>query len=1023
MFVGVCAQRSAAMVLSVLAIIRAGGAYVPLDPSLPPARLAYQLADCGASIVLYPVHDGRADAAIGQALLWARTETPGFAAPRLVPVGDMPTSAEEAVAPTSAPASGIGASDPAYLIYTSGSSGRPKGAVNTHGGIANRLQWMQGQYGLSATDRVLQKTPFGFDVSVWEFFWPLITDATLIVARPDGHADAAYLVRCVGEMSVSTMHFVPSMLATWLAEPGVTAVAPGGGGSLRQVMASGEALPASVAIRWVRTMPGAALHNLYGPTEAAIDVSHWTVPVDFAGAVVPIGAPVANTTLHVLDAAGCAVPVGVPGELWIGGVQVGAGYHGRPALTAERFVPDPAHSGGRRYRTGDRVRWRRDGQLEFLGRLDDQVKLRGHRIELGEVESVLLSQPGIREAAVVVQEVVTGHPQLVAFVCGDGTGEAFDALALQRTLTAQLPAVMVPAHVVPMQALPRLASGKVDRRALPAVEAATGTEHDAPGSPTEAAMAAIWRAVLDRTVVGRHDNFFALGGDSLLAMQVLARITSTVRPGLSMRDFFLHPTVAALAACVPEADTAALPPLQPVVATASAPLSYEQRPWWVREQLGMAAAAPAPVAFRLDGALHVDALRMALLEVLGRHDILRTVFREVDGEVQQVVLAPESSTLSLPLTDRTGSDVSCLPDLAAALVEEPMRLDRGPLLRMHLVRLAADEHVLLCSMHHIIMDGVSLGVMAADLAAAYTATLAGEAPAWTPLAVQYRDVSHWQAALLSSPAAAAMVDYWRTHLADVPRLALPTDRPRRGARFARAQLTQTWTPELLQAVDAAAARTGSTRFVVLQSALKAMLHRESGQDDICIGTAVSTRVLPALEPQIGPHMNVLVLRDRVQPDDRFDALVARVRQTTVEGFGRRLVPFDLVVESLRQRREPGRQPVFDVGFTLQNQPSPVWPAGQGLTLTTLGDVLPTSGDAEALTDLWFIARPVGDSLAIDLVFNAALFSHATADRFLSNWQRLLTAAAEPSLVVGTVPLRRRPTRAATPAISIVLSTT
>ena len=1025
-FVGVCAQRGAAMVISLLAVIKAGGAYVPLDPALPAARLAYQLADCGTALVLTAAGDAVADAALVAAMALLPS---GSTHPHVVSVANAAPPDSTTSVSTPCPDAGVTGDDPAYLIYTSGSTGQPKGAVNTHAGIANRLQWMQAQYGLTAVDRVLQKTPYSFDVSVWEFFWPLITEATLVMARPGGHADAAYLVQCVRDAAITTMHFVPSMLAVWLGEPDVATLASGHGGSLRQVMASGEALSAPLVTRWLSTLPTVLLHNLYGPTEAAIDVSHWTAPAGFQESVVPIGVPVANTTLHVLDRDGRPCPVGVPGELWIGGVQVGTGYHGRAELTAQRFVDDPERPGQRRYRTGDRARWRRDGQLEFLGRLDHQVKLRGHRIELGEIESLLMAQDEVTEAVVVLQELVPGHPQLVAYVCLAGTrvGDAHASAPLQQALRAQLPSAMVPAHIAVLSALPRLSSGKLDRRALPAVTVvpAAGDQSDAPADPLETTIAAVWCELLQRPTLGRHDNFFSLGGDSLIAMQLLARLNASLSRGLTVRDLFEHPTVAGLAARASRSVEAAWPLLQRVDHALVAPLSPEQRPWWLREQLGFAASAPTPAVFRLEGALQLDLLQRAIALLVARHEVLRTVFRNVNGAPQQVVLEPTTVVIPLPVTDVDANDLSPVRTIAEQMMTEPMPLDHGPLLRLHVVRLAADRHLLLCSMHHIITDGWSFGVLTHELRDAYEALTRGTEPQWAPMPVQYRDVVHWQRTALATPAAVAMAEYWRTHLADVPRLTLPTDHARAGTRFRRAQQSLTLAADVVSQLDAEAARAGATRFIVLQAALKAWLLRTTGQDDICIGTPVSTRVLPALEGQIGPYINVLALRDRVSADDRFEAVIARVRDTTLDGFARVLVPFDHVVDSLRAPREPGRQPVFDVGLTLQNhQKGQPQPPANGLTLIPFDAALPESTDAEATTDLWFVVRPVGDTLVVDLIYNAALFAASTAERFLLNWQRILSAGlADPALTVGTIPLLRRAPRPAPRAVSIALSTT
>ena len=552
-----------------------------------------------------------------------------------------------------------------------------------------------------------------------------------------------------------------------------------------------------------------------------------------------------------------------------------------------------------------------------------------------------------------------------------------------------------------------------------------GDDGNSPANNTEAEIAAVWCELLQRSTVGRHENFFHLGGDSLLAMQVLARLNATMPRGLTIRDLFQHPTVAGLASCALLTSAAGLPPLAPAVPSAADPLSAEQRPWWMREQLGLAAAAPTPTVFRIDGPLQIDVLHRAIASLVARHEILRTVFREVNGRSSQVVLDASAIVLPLPLTNAVADDPSTLASIMAQMMAEPMRLDQGPLMRLHVVRHSADTHLLCCSMHHIITDGWSFGVLAAELAYAYAAFSGGTDPQWTPLPVQYRDVVHWQRAVLATPAATAMADYWHTQLADVPRLHLPTDHPRTGAGFRRAQQSLTLSSAVVAQLDATAIRTHATRFIVLQAALKAWLHRTTGQDDICIGTPVSTRVLPALESQIGPYINVLALRDRVASADTFESLVSRVRETTLEGFVRLPIPFEDVVERRRTVREPGRQPVFDVGLTLQNQlelqPRPL---RGGLTLLPYDtDGLPAATDAEAMTDLWFIIRPDDEQLVVDLVYNAALFTAASAERFLLNWQRVLSSAlADPSLAVGTIPLLRRTLRAAPRAVSIAIST-
>ena len=523
--VGVCVERSVEMVTALLGVLKAGGAYVPIDPGYPADRIAYMLADSGVAVLL--TQRNLADSLPSNSAEVVRLDA------------DWPSIACESTDSIDVDVSPDGL---AYVIYTSGSTGRPKGAMNAHRGVVNRLLWMQAEYGIGPSDVVLQKTPFSFDVSVWEFFWPLMVGAKLVVARPEGHKDPAYLADVIAREKVTTLHFVPSMLRAFLEHKDAGRCA-----SIRRVMSSGEALPADLAARFFETLPHAALHNLYGPTEAAVDVTFWPCAPADAERAVPIGRPVANTRIYVLDPNGFPAPLGVPGELHIGGIQVGRGYLDRPALTAEKFVPDAfsADAGSRLYRTGDLARWRADGALEYLGRMDHQVKVRGFRIEPGEIEAALASHPAVREAVVVAREDAPGDVRLVAYAAV--SGDAPPADALRAFLRERLPEHMVPSAFVPLDALPLSPNGKIDRRALPAPDRqSSAAAYVAPRSEVEEALAAIWAEVLGVERVGVHDDFFALGGYSLLAVRVASRVQEAFGVSLPLHALFQAPTVESL---------------------------------------------------------------------------------------------------------------------------------------------------------------------------------------------------------------------------------------------------------------------------------------------------------------------------------------------------------------------------------------------------------------------------------------------------------------------------------------------
>jgi amino acid adenylation domain-containing protein len=525
--VGVAMQRSLELVVALLAVVKAGGAYVPLDPEYPPARLEYMVGDAKVAVLL--TQRG------------VRDVLPPVPADVLC-VDEL--AAELAGELDHDPQVGLDGSDLAYVIYTSGSTGQPKGVMNVHAGIRNRLLWMQDAFGLDATDRVLQKTPFSFDVSVWEFFWPLMTGATLVVARPGGHRDAGYLAGLIRDEAVTTVHFVPSMLQAFLAEPVERCT------TLRRVICSGEALPRDLQDRFL-ARSGAQLHNLYGPTEAAIDVTHWVCRSDDPPGPVPIGRPIANTQVYVLDRYLRPVPIGVAGELHLGGQNLARGYLNRDRLTAERFIPDPFDPtpGARLYRTGDLARLRADGAVEFLGRLDHQVKLRGYRIELGEIEAALAALPGVREAVVLAPELRPGDVRLVAYLTVEA-GAVPDPAALAAALRRELPEYMVPAFFEVLDALPLTPNGKIDRKVLPEPAYArreSAAPFVAPLDGLEDTIAGVWREVLGVERVGRDDNFFDLGGHSLLMAQLRTLLAERTGRELSIVELFQHPSVAALA--------------------------------------------------------------------------------------------------------------------------------------------------------------------------------------------------------------------------------------------------------------------------------------------------------------------------------------------------------------------------------------------------------------------------------------------------------------------------------------------
>ncbi len=872
--VGLSMRRSFDLLVGMYAVVKAGGAYVPLDPDHPADRIAYVL-DIAEPVAVVTTARDRVD--LPASVPVVLVDTLDLAAVSADPVRD-----DERLG-------SLTADDLAYVIFTSGSTGRPKGVAVEHRAIVANIAWRQAEYGLRGDDVVLQKTPFTFDVSVWEFFWPLQVGARLSIALPDGHRDPAYLAQTMIERRVTVAHFVPSMLAVYLAEPTAAAVT-----SLRYVFASGEALPAQTVARF-HAISTAGLHNLYGPTEAAVDVTYYETHSD--DTVVPIGAAVADTDLYVLDEGLRPVPQGVEGELYLAGIQLARGYLRRPDLTADRFVADPFGApGDRMYRTGDLVKWNTDGLIEYVGRTDFQVKLRGLRIELGEIESALLDHPGVRQAVVVVHSDETLGDHLVGYLVTDG--EPVDRTELAAAVRRRLPDYMVPSLFVEMTEFPLNASGKLDRGALPEPDfSVLATEYRAPSTPTEETVVAAFESVLGVERLGVDDDFFALGGNSLSATRVVARINADHKVRIDVREFFDAPTAAQLATLVDAAMAAGdshRPPLVPQVRPERVPLSLAQRRMWFLNRLDPGSAVNnITVVLRLSGALDVDALGAAVADVVTRHEVLRTVYPETEGVGYQQVLP--TSDVNPALTPSAVSESEIVPTVAE-IVSAGFDVTTEVPVRVRLLRVSDTEHVLVLVVHHIAADGFSMGPLTRDVMVAYDARTRHEAPAWEPLTVQYADYAIWQRQALGSEddpqsVVTQQIEYWTRRLDGVPeRLDLPTDRPRPAVAGNRAAVHAFTVGESVhRGLVRLAHETRTTPFMVVHAALAAVLSRLSGSADVTIGTPIAGRGEQELDDLIGMFVNTLVLRTEVEPGGALHPVAgarARVRPRRLRSRGR-----------------------------------------------------------------------------------------------------------------------------------------
>jgi amino acid adenylation domain-containing protein len=962
--VGLCVERGLGMSVGILGILKAGAAYLPLDPDYPEARLADMVEDANCPLV---VCDD--DLAAGLPLLTH------LAPDRRLSLDD-PALVD---APATPPHPIAGPGNLAYVIYTSGSTGRPKGVAIEHRSLVNRLEWMQHAFPIGPDDRILQKTPYSFDVSVWELLWPLLVGASLTFARPEGHKDPAYLVRLIRDGTITTVHFVPSMLQAFFEQPDLESLT-----GLRRLFCSGEALSTALTSRLLGRLPGLAVHNLYGPTEAAIDVSHHfcgTADVETA-AVTPIGRPVWNTTLHVLDLHQHELPVGVPGELHIGGVQLARGYLNRPELTAERFITAP-FGVGRLYRTGDLVRRRADGAIDYLGRLDFQVKLRGIRIELGEIEAVLERLPGIRQACVITRPLAA-DTALVAYYVAD---QEHDPRELAQALARTLPAAMVPAFFLKLDAFPLTIAGKVDRNRLPTHTIGDRRAADAkePRNSLEATLVSIFAKVLQIEKIGIEDDFFALGGHSLTATQVVSRLRATLKVELPVKAVFEDRTVAALARRAGEALTRSPPNQEPLPrgeAIGPQPLSFAQeRLWFMHRFAGGSPLYNLPTMLRMRGAFDVSAFSVAVNGWIAQHGILRSRIIDNSGEPHQIILPPQELMIAVePLSP------ALLDARLAAEATKPFDLANESPVRVRILRLAADDHVVMIVQHHLISDGWSIGLMLSELAERYAAARAGRTmpPIDGP---NYFDFARWQRASFRGERLQRSLVYWRNALGGLPTLTLPTDRPRPPApSYQGATVAFTLGPDVMKGVRRIAFDHGGTTFTVLLTAFKLLLARYSGQSDIVVGTPIANRNRIDLEGIPGLFVNTLVLRTNLEGTGTFTTALRRVTDNALAAYAHQDMPFEVLVEALRPERDPSRSALFQVFFVLQNAHGSAEFEAAGL------EVEPLRFDhGTAKFDLTMAFEEIGGRLEGVVEYATDLFDRPTIERLVGHFQNLLAS--------------------------------
>ncbi|AJQ94153.1 non-ribosomal peptide synthetase [Gynuella sunshinyii] len=999
--VGLACYRSLEMIIGLWGILKAGGAYVPLEPDYPIERLQDIVDTSGLQWVLTHQSAGVKLQSVTQIVL-----DEGSVIDQL--------DAQSTAAITEEPAC---ATDLAYIIFTSGSTGKPKGVMIEHRALVNRIDWMQREYGLDHNDVVLQKTPFSFDVSVWEFTWPLVCGATLVVARPEGHKDPHYLQAISAEHRVTTLHFVPSMLRVML-ESGQWS----GFSSVRQVFCSGEALTTDLVERHYQ-QHHAALHNLYGPTEAAIDVSYFPCQAAPAGVAttavsnVSIGWPIQNIQLYILGRQQQLLPVGAVGELYIGGVGLARGYARRDDLTDERFVQVSLTDAApvRLYRTGDLARWRADGSIDYLGRMDDQVKIRGLRIELTEVQQHILALAGVRSAAVITRPDRLQQPRIVAYVVGE-EGESLQPEQIQTALQSQLPDYMVPAAVVMLAELPVTGNGKLDRKALPDPDFnASGDEYVAPRGELAQRLTQIWSDLLALPAehISAGDDFFELGGHSLLAIRLMTALRAEFDPDIDIRSVFERSRLQQQAEWLAQRaqrsnrTTMAVPVIQPAGdwhLRDSIPASFaQQRLWFLDRVMQDSAQYHLLAAIEVTGAFRITIAEQALNTILDRHPVLRCQYHGEGEQVFQRINRDQRLTVSR-LGHHGAMAAECYPQMAG-FVRQPFALDRDLPIRAGWLETADDAGVLLLAMHHIAFDGWSMTLLAQEFSELYSAALE-QRPAQLPaVELSYFDYAVWQRDFLNAdqPALQAQLEYWQTHLQGIPEVhSLVTDFPRQAnqqhiAGRCDIHLDQS----LLQDLKILAGAEKVSLFMLLHAGFSVLLSRYANDTDIVMGTPVAGRLQKELENVIGMFVNTLVLRADCRPEQTFRQLLHDIRDTHLSAQQHQDVPFEWLVEQLNPGRSAHYSPIIQIMLSMNNnQPIDMQLPDLQLTLHDGQQYLQRQA-AEALEfpgkfELLLNVEEQADSLLLVFEYSRALWQPETMARLADSFATLLRAIVDNS---------------------------
>ncbi len=980
--VAIMLERSTEMMVGILAALKAGGAYLPISPSYPEERIRYMLEDSGTSLLLTK------EGGYGKKFEFSLDLTILDLDDRSLYMGD---------GSNLDPVNDSGSL--AYVIYTSGSTGKPKGAMIEHYSVINRLSWMQNKYPIGKEDTILQKTPYTFDVSVWELFWWFFVGSKVCFLEPGGEKDPGAIIDEVEKNGITTMHFVPSMLNMFLEYleegSGLERIA-----SLRQVFASGEALGTKQVIRFNRLAGkrhGTRLINLYGPTEATVDVSYFDCPLGEEIDLVPIGKPIDNIRLYIVDRYNNLQPVGIPGELCIAGDGVGRGYLNRPELTKEKFVTDPFTGLGSRengttskevmYRTGDLARWLPDGNIEYLGRIDHQVKVRGFRIEPGEIEEELLKHGDIKEAVVMARKDKDGGNYLCAYITAD---REITHAELREHLTKNLPEYMVPSYFMRLDKMPLSPNGKVDRKALPIPTGNinTGVEYVEPTSIIEKKLAEIWQEVLECKKVGVNDNFFELGGHSLKAAILVSRIHKEFNVQISLGEIFKASTIKQIAEKIEGAGRNIYSSIVHLDEknyrtsgedSAVYPVSSAQKRLFILERMAnIGTTYNLPGVLTVEGDIDLEAFEKAFQKLIDRHETLRTSFELSDGEPVQRVHRRVDFKLGYKKADADKAE-----DIIKGFIRK-FDIGTAPLFRAELVKIGEKKHLLMFDMHHIISDGVTAVILVKEFIELYSQKNL------SPLRIQYRDYAVWQNSLLESEIIKKQQEYWQNAFSgDIPVLNLPLDYPRPSIQsYEGDRVRFTLSKELVKGLKTVAANTGTTLYMVLIAAYNVLLYKYTGQEDIIVGSPTAGRPHADLENLAGMFVNTLALRNYPKNEKVFSGFLEEVKSNVLNALENQEFQFEKLIEVLDLKRDLSRNPLFDTLFVLQNMGIPEMDVG-GLKFIPF-----EFENRVSKFDITLEAIENKDDIRFNLEYNTSIFKRETIERLARHFNKILEEIAK-----------------------------